>query len=143
MNIKDLHNNIKISPAIDPAAVVASNGTKTSNTIDRQGFESLEFAIISGVLTDGTYTPTLYESDTVDGNGVMTSEAAVSAAGDMLGTADGATLVYTTDASAVKKIGYIGNKRYVRLKVVQSGYTSGGFVCAVAIQGGARNAPVA
>jgi hypothetical protein len=137
MQITDLHHNLKISPAIDPAAIIAGNATKTSATIDRQGFDSLEFAIYSGVLTDASYTTTLYEGDAAD----MSDEAAA-ADSDLLGTEALASFALADD-STVKKIGYTGIKRYVRIKVVQADATTGGFLSAIAIQGNPHNAPVA
>jgi hypothetical protein len=43
----------------------------------------------------------------------------------------------------VKKVGYRGPKRYSRIKFVQTGATTGGFLAALAVQGHAKNAPVA
>jgi hypothetical protein len=135
MASKDLHNNIKVTPAINPAAAIAANGTTTSAIIDTQGFESLEMVAQSGVITDGTFTGTLFEGDAAN----MSDEAAV-AAGDLLGS----NPVFAAAANNLtKKVGYRGNKRYVRIKFVQAGATTGGFLTAIAVQGAAKNAPVA
>jgi hypothetical protein len=134
---KDLHNELKFTKSTDPAAIYNSNGVLTGATIDTQGFESLEFVIISGVITDGTLTPSLEEGDASN-----MSDAAAVAAGDLIGTIAGATFAITDD-STTKKIGYRGSKRYVRLKITQAGATTGGFFLAIAVQGNARNAPVA
>lgn len=133
MASKDLHNSIKVTPAINPAAAITGNATTTSSTIDTQGFESLEFVLQSGTITDGSFAVTLYEGDAAN----MSDEAVAS---DTLGAA---VNFAATDDNVVKKVGYRGSKRYVRLKLVQTGATSGGFVSAVAVQGHARNAPVA
>lgn len=133
--MKDLHNNIKVLSAIAPAAIVAADATKTSAIIDTKDFKSLEFAVQSGAITDGTFTGTVYESDADD----MTGETAVAAA-DLIGTAP---VFIATEDNVVKKVGYIGTKRYVRIKMVQSGATTGGFISAQAIQGDPRVAPVA
>lgn len=135
MASRDLHNNIKITPCVNPAAAITGNGTTTGATIDTQGFESLEFVVQSGVMTDGSIAWTVYEGDASN----MSDEASVAAA-DLIGTAP---TTAATDDGVCEKVGYKGNKRYVRIKGVQSGATSGGFVAAVAIQGHARNAPVA
>lgn len=138
--MRDLHNNIKVSPAIDPAAIITGNATKTGKTIDTVGFDSLEFAVASGALTDGTYTSKLFESDTInEGTGALTNATEV-ADKDRLGDLPAFT---AADDSAVKRVGYIGSKRYVRIDVVQAGATTGGFLAAVAIQGHAKIAPVA
>jgi len=137
MATKDLHHNVKVTPAIDPAAAKTGNGVTTSATIDTQGFESLEFVLQSGVITDGTFTPALYEGSLSD----MSDETVVAAA-DLLGTIAGATFA-ATDDSKTKKLGYRGTKRYVRTKVTQAGATTGGYISAVAVQAHAHSAPVA
>lgn len=138
MASRDLHNDIKLTLALAPQAIT-SDTTTTGATIDTQGFASVEFAIASGVLTDGTYTPAIYESD----DSGMSGETAVTAAGDLLGTIAGVTYTAGAPDSTVKKIGYRGSKRYVRLKIASTGTTSGGLMGAVAALGNARNAPVA
>jgi hypothetical protein len=133
--MRDLHNNVKVSPAINPAAIVNGNTTTVSATIDTQGFESVEFVIVSGTITDGTLTPAIYEGDQAN----MSDEAANTT--ELLGTIAGATFA-TTDDNVTKKIGYRGSKRYVRLKITQAGATTGGYFCAIAVQGHARYTPV-
>lgn len=133
---KDLHSNILAERAISPAAAIGSSTTTTSQIIDRLGYDSLEFLIISGALTDGTYTPSLFESD----DSGMSGETEVTAAASLLGTAALATFALTND-DVVKKIGYRGNKRYVRLKIVSTVVTTGGFLCAVAIKSNPRSVP--
>jgi hypothetical protein len=133
MASKDLHNNVKLSPALNPGAAITGNATTTSAIIDTQGFESLEFAVQSGLITDGSFACTVYEGDAAN----MSDEAVAT---ELLGAAPAFA---ATDDNAVKKVGYRGSKRYVRLKVVQAGATAGGFLAATAVQGHARNAPVA
>jgi hypothetical protein len=136
----DLTSVIKASRGISPAAITSGNATLTSSIIDRSGYESLDFLFLSGAITDGTFTITVYESDASD----MTGETAVAAA-DLIGLTAGAstfTFVDTEDNTA-KKVGYKGLKRYVRAKAVQSGATTGGFLTCIALQGHPRFAPVA
>lgn len=135
MMFKDLHDNVKGTQAIGPQAILAGNGTLTGATVDTQGFESLEIFVYSGTITDGTGTPTVYEGDASN----MSDEAAV-AAGDLIGSL---TAFASTDDNVTKKVGYRGSKRYVRVKLVGAGQTTGGFYGAFYVQGGARNAPVA
>lgn len=135
--MEDLKSNLKTSRAISPAAILAGNGTLTSEIIDTKDFGSVLFAIMSGVLTDATYTCNLYEGDASD----MSDETVVATA-DLLGQSAGFTFSSSED-NTVKKVGYRGSKRYVRLKIVQSGATTGGYINALAIQGHAKSAPVA
>lgn len=137
--MKDMHNNIKVVHAITPAAVGtsgAANGT-LSAVIDRQGYESVEFAFSSGTTGTGgdTITPIVYESDTATSAGF----AAVADA-DLLGTEDGQKL--TLAAAVSSKIGYRGNKRYVGIRLYGTG-TATAIVSAVAILGNPTQAPVA
>lgn len=132
----DLNSVLKMYPSTDPAAIIAGNATKTGATIDRQGYESLEFLAIAGVITDSTLTCTVYESNASD----MTGETAVADA-DLIGQTNG-FVHNAASSSTIKKVGYKGTKRYVRLKIVQTSATTGGFVCAVAIQGNAKFNPL-
>lgn len=134
MAIRDLHNNIKTTIGIAPVALTG-NTTTNAATIDTQGFESLEVVVASGVITDGTETPTFFEGDAAN----MSDEAAVAAA-DLIGTM---AAFAATDDATIRKIGYKGNKRYFRIKLTGSGQTTGGLFTVVYVQGHARNAPVA
>jgi hypothetical protein len=133
--MRDLHNNLLPSRGISPAAIISANGTTTGQTLDVAEYGSLEFIFLSGVITDGTFTVTLYEGDASD----MSDEAAVADV-DLLGTEP---VFAATDDNTVKRVGYIGNKRYVRAKVVQTGATTGGFITCIAVQGHPKTAPVA
>lgn len=134
--MRDLHNNVEVAVAFDTAAI-STDTTTQGNIIDLQGFDSVEFVIQSGTLTDGTYTPLLEESDASDLSG---SNAVADA--NLLGTE--ATAAFgLTDDDAVKKLGYRGNKRYVRLSIVSASTTSGGTVSAIVIKGNATDKPVA
>lgn len=133
--MKELHNNIKTSRVISPAAAITGNGTTTGEIIDTQGFHSHEFVFASGAITDGSFTLTVFEGDAAN----MSDEAAVVAA-DLLGTVAAASFA-ATDDNVTKKIGYVGTKRYIRPKMVQADATSGGFLSAVCVQGHPRNAP--
>jgi len=132
MNNPDLNSVIKAMVSTDPAAIQAGDTTKTGATIDRAGFSALEFFFISGAITDGTFTVTIYESDASN----MSGETAV-ADKDLIGRANGFTFVGTTaaDDSTIKQVGYKGSKRYVRAKIVQTGATTGGFIMAMAMLG--------
>ena len=134
--MRDLHNNIDLAVALNTAAI-SSDTTTVGNIIDLRGFNSAEFVIQSGTLTDGTYTPLLEEGDIAN-----LSDAAAVVDADLLGTEALAVLLSTED-DAVKKLGYIGGKRYVRLSIVSTGTTSGGTVSALAVRGNPTDAPTA
>lgn len=136
--MQDLHSNVKTSRLISGAAAITGNGTTTSQTIDTKDYSSLELVLASGALTDGVLTGTVFHGDASN----MSDEAACAAA-DLLGSAPVFDQGVGADANAVKRVGYRGNKRYVRIKFVQTGATSGGFLSGVAVQGHPRIAPVA
>ena len=131
----DLHNNLAGSPAINPQAI-ATNTTVSGLIIDLAGFNSAQFFIQSATLTDGTFTPSITE-----GNQANLSDGTPTAAADLIGTIAAATFT-STDDNVVRKIGYNGNRRYIRLNITSSGVTSGGTLAAVCVRGNALHAPV-
>jgi len=126
--MRDMHNNISVLHAITPAAVGTTGiaGGKLSGALDRRGFESVEFIYSSGASATvaDTITPVVYEGDTTGGS--FTSVAAA----DLVGTEAALTLT----AAKSGKVGYIGNKRYLKLRLYGTG-TATAIVSAVAILG--------
>lgn len=126
--MKDLHSRITASRVVSPAAIGA-NGTKTGAIIDTSGYGGVEFICSYGaVVTTGTIcTMVMFEGDVT---GTMTSVADA----DMLGTEALASLLAATPRTSgttknvTKRVGYRGNKRYVRVDAVGSGVTSVGCV---------------
>ena len=118
---------------------IATNTTTVGNVIDRQGYQSAVLALLSGTITDGTYTPLLEESSD---NSTYTAVADA----DLLPAGTGqeaAIALILTDDNVIEKIGYRGNKRYLRLSIVSAGTTTGGTIGAVAILGDPNLAPIA
>lgn len=139
--MKDFASNIAIRPVIAPADNADLGTTPLVGTvIDRQGFESLTYAIATGTLSDAdaTYTVLLEESDASD----MSGANAVADA-DMIGTEAAAGFTYANDG-VTRKLGYIGHKRYTRLTITPAGANSGNSpIAALAILGNAHTRPVA
>lgn len=139
----DMQNNIRTVVSVTPAAIGA-NGTKTGTIVDRQNFNGVQFVASYGsVTTTGTVcTLVIREGDVT---GTMTSVADA----DLLGTEALASLAAGTPRTAgvnrdvARRIGYIGNKRYVQALVVQTGVTSVGCVGVNAILFNPLVAPVA
>lgn len=135
--MRDMHNNIKIVHGITPQAVGttgASNG-KLSAVVDRRGYDAAEFVYSSGTSASvaDTITPVLMESDSTT-TGTFTSVAAA----DLLGTEAALTLT----AAATGKVGYQGNKRYLRARLYGVG-TATAIVAGTFILGEPSRAPVA
>lgn len=142
MSIRDMHNNVRTKTVISPLAIGA-NATKTGLVIDRQGYGGVEFiASYGAVTTTGTVVTMVVKEG--DATGSLTSVADT----DLLGTealfslAAGAR-VAGTGKEVTKRIGYIGNKRYVQVNAVQTGTTSVGVVGVAAVLHSPNVAPTA
>jgi len=127
---KDLANNIVVRNAYD-AATVASDGDTNGNEIDMKGFHSGAFLLRVGTLTDGTYTLGIEESDT-SGSGYADVPAA-----RIIGSA-----VALDAANEHDKLGFVTEKRYVRMTVTAASTTSGADVTGLVVLGGAEQAAV-
>jgi hypothetical protein len=116
----DLYNNAKAIVAI--ANQYATAATVTGATIDTQGFQGLSFAVNvtqgagTGLDDSNNYEVQVFESD----DSGMSGEAEVSASG-ILGT------VPTISGLGHYEFGIISNKRYLRLKLAETGTASGQF----------------
>lgn len=135
--MKDLHNKIKVSRAISPQNPGSGDSAIVSQIIDNKGYDSLEFLIATGSLSDANATFTVLVEDGDDAS--LTDNAAVSD-DNLLGTEALAGFQFDDD-NEVRKIGYRGNKRYVRLTITPSGNTGDVYVSAVAVQGHAGVEP--
>lgn len=135
--MKDMHNNVTVKTAMSITATTgntAINGT----AIDRQGFNSVEFVASLGTITTaGTkYAIEVQESDTTT-SGDFTAVADA----DLLGTEVAVGFDGDTETGLVKNIGYVGIKRYVRVKVTPSGNTGASTFGVVAVLGNPAIAP--
>ena len=129
----DLHNEATSRLGLTVAAIT-TNTTTSGAIIDTAHYESLEFYLISGTITDGTYTAQLWH-----GNDAALADAAQLTGEEVLGSA---VFVAASD-NATARIGYVGKKRYVQLRVVSTGVTTGGTMGAVAVLGTPHHAPAA
>lgn len=134
--MKDMHNNISIVNVITPQAVGTTGigGGKISGIIDRQGFNSVEFAYQSGASASvaDTIVPVVYEAAATGDSFTSVANA------DLLGTESAITLT----AAGVKRVGYAGSKRYLKLRLYGVG-TATAIVAATAVLGNPDIAPVA
>jgi hypothetical protein len=130
--MRDLMNNIHLVPLIAPVAARTDNTAIVSAIIDLKGYDSAVFAIVTGTNTDVNATfAVLVEHD--DASNLGTAAAVDDA--DLNGTEALAGFTFADDVEC-RKIGYRGNKRYVRVTVTPSGNDSGNiFLAGVAILG--------
>lgn len=134
--MRDLHNNIHIKRAISPVSS-SSDTALTSQIIDTAGYESLEFVIATGSLSDAAATFTVLVEHGATSN--LSDAAAVDDA-QLLGTEADASFDEADD-DKVFKIGYVGGKRYVRLTITPSGNGAASLIAAVAVLGHPHSAP--
>lgn len=131
---RDVTTQTMVKRAISPAST-ADNTAAVSQIIDTQGWDGVMFAILTGSLADADATfAVLLE----EGAAANLSDAAAVADADMTsqtaGTAPETAAAFTFAADdQVRKLGYIGNKRYVRLTITPSGNSGAALLAAVAI----------
>lgn len=127
----DLMNHINPRPAFLPVAATTDNTPYVSNILDLQGYDSAMLVIETGSLADvdATFAVTLSE-----GNASNLSDASAVAAIDMLGGLTAASFTFAADNSCFK-LGYIGNKRYIRATVTPSANTGNVFLSGVWVMG--------
>ncbi|MGB3831213.1 MAG: hypothetical protein WA975_05035 [Mesorhizobium sp.] len=129
--MRDLANNIGVALALSPAVQAA---TIKGNTIDTASFGSVAFVINTGAIASaGDFTVKVQESDTTT-DGDFTDAVAADLTGD--------TLPASVEADSSYKVGYVGNKRYVRVVATKNGGTSVA-IGAIAVKGHADSRPVA
>lgn len=141
--MRDLISNIQVKRALSPVSV-ADNTAQVSQIIDRQGYDSLSFLILTGSLADAdaTFAVLVEEGDVSN-----LSDAAAVADADLIsqtyGTAPETAAAFTFAADDnVRKIGYRGVKRYVRLTITPAANASAALLAAVALLGHPEHAPV-
>jgi hypothetical protein len=144
--MRDNLSNLHFVPALAPvAAALADNTVQTGIVIDRRGFDSLTFAIVTGVLADAdaTFAVKLQHGDAADG-----SDAADCAVADTTGATAAATAIANAsfnfgDDTECRKIGYVGAKRYVRVVITPALNAGNAPMAAIAVLGRASIAPTA
>ena len=137
--MRDLLDGIHLARAVSPAAAVTDNTPYVAQIVDRRGFDSVVFAILTGSLADAdaTFAVTLHHGDDPS-----LADADVVPADQISGTLAAAGFAFGDD-DEVRKVGYRGTKRYVRLTVTPSGNAGNAFLAAVAILGHPAMQPTA
>lgn len=129
--MRDIDKQIKVVTTIEPAASITA--TTTGAEVDTAGYRAAAVVIHTGVHTDGTFTPTMEESD-VSGSGFTTVAAAD------LTTAF--TAVTSANDQTIYEVGYLGSKRYLRLVMTETVASAGAFFSAVFVLAKPITAPV-
>lgn len=131
-----------LSPSVN-LDISARNTNATTNGADvnRTGFEATTLLIIGRAITDGTHTYKLQEADD-NGSGAPGAYTDV-AASQLVLPAGITTNAVPAVANTIRRMGYAGNKKWVRSVLTVAGATTGGTTGCIALLSGARDNPVA
>jgi hypothetical protein len=137
----DLHNNLYAIRAISPIAIGTTGTGKTSGVLDTLGYSGVEFIGSYGTITSTTavYTAILKECATTGGTFTSVADS------DLLGTEAAfvpaaGTRTSGTTKNVTKRLGYIGNQRYLKIQVYSAG-TAGTIVGVDMLLHSPRSAP--
>jgi len=141
--MRDMANNIQVRRVLSPDSVV-DDTPAVGQIIDRLGYESLTYIIATGAVadSDAVFAVLLEESDAsnMDGANAVADADMIS---QTSGTAPEAAAGFQyDDDNQVRKLGYIGAKRYTRLTITPSENYAAALVAAVAVLGNPHTAPV-
>jgi len=145
--MRDIFNRLRLIKAIPPQAIGTSGiaGGSLSDAIDTLDFDAKGFIINHGTAgaTSDTTSVIVYESDAATGGFTSVADT------DLLGTEAAAGLpaqatsrTSGTGKNLSKKIGYIGTKRYLKVRLYGTGHATG-LVSADFVGMLARREPVA
>lgn len=136
--MRDLYNNIDVRRAESPIAAAQTDNTAiVSEIIDMRGFKSCVFAVALGTLADAAFTTVFLLED---GNDSALSDNTAVADAQMDPT-EAIAAFDQADDDSVRKIGYVGEKRYVRLTITPSDNTGALPIAIIAIMGDADQRP--
>lgn len=129
----DLYSNVQ---ALVSLTIAARTATATGTAVDlaRNGsaFQSALVIVQTGTITDGTHTVSVEHSDD-------NSSWSAAAASDLQGTAPA---IVAANDDTFYELGYLGGKRYIRVKSTVSGASSGGTYGALIVLGDPKSSPV-
>jgi hypothetical protein len=127
--MRSIVESFKYLVALQSATVT---GSGVGVIIDRRGYESVTFAVLTGAVSTADGSNTLTVSLTASNDAAMAGEEVVTADNGLVG----ANLVVnaTADANKVGAFGYNGDKRYLRIAVTEVG-TASAVLAAVALLG--------
>lgn len=125
--MRDISNRVKAVTCQDAKVFTAdTNGT----TVDRIGFESVMFIVNSGIEGDTLSGSVKFDFILEESSDDATFSAVTSSTSVTEGSVDSSGIFLTLDANGetpqTSQIGYIGGKRYVRVKIDATGTHSNG-----------------
>ena len=129
--MRDMLNHVHPARAVSPGVAVANNTPIVSQIIDTRGFSALTFLLLFGGLADADVTTTVLVED---GNDPALSDASPVIDDQLLGLETEAAATFADD-NKPRKIGYVGDKRYVRLTVTPANNTGDLYLSVIALLG--------
>lgn len=136
--MRDLYHNVLSTQVLNP---VGSTTTRTSSSIDMQGFNSVTFLFALGLSGD-TLAAGLFWTLTLQHSDDNSSFTAVAAA-DCYDSINSITVNSMTLDETVYAMGYLGSKRYLRAVATPTGSVSSGIPMAmIALRGTPGYQPV-
>lgn len=135
--MRDLMDRVHVTPAFAPKAAVTDNTAQVSSSADVKGYGSCMLAIITGTNADADVTYTVLVEDSADNSAWAAVDDAY-----LNGTEALAGFQFDDDGET-RKIGYTGNKRYVRCTVTPANNTGNVFLAGVWVLGHPLRQPTA
>lgn len=136
---RDLHNTLSYQRAISPLTQTNSDTAFVSQIIDMADLLGLEFVIALGNMTDANMTAVVLieesEASDMTGANAVADADLLPAPNNTVATAPEAQAGFTfSDDNAIKSIGYVGTKRYVRMTITPTGNDAGALpIAAIAV----------
>lgn len=129
--MREIFHETVIDQSISPAALITADEDGIGS--DLQGFEAALCEISAGVITDGTHTVVIEESDSLGSGYTAVADA------DLVGDTEPA--MTSANDNQIWRIAYIGSKRFVRGTTNVAAASTGGFYTINIIKTRARHNP--
>ncbi len=144
--MRDLLNQIQVKRGLSPVASAANDTPLVSQIIDRQGYDSAGFIILTGAIPDADATFTVLIEH---GDAANLSDAAAVPDAELVGQDPASASTPEVQAGftfahddQVRKIGYRGSKRYLRCTVTPVNNLSATLLAIAALLGNAEQKSV-
>jgi hypothetical protein len=128
-----------VSAAISIPNLVYS-ATITGNEVDLTGYESATIQVIVGAITDGDFVLEIQEATASGGSYTAVDSDDLYGTGLTTAALKEPTFSSTND-SLVHTVSYIGTNKFIKVKLTESGGSTGGAICAIVNRGDARHNP--
>ncbi|WP_456622152.1 MULTISPECIES: hypothetical protein [unclassified Bradyrhizobium] len=112
--MRDIMDNLDVKRGISPVAAQTTNTPIVSQIVDLKGYDGCMFVIDIGANTDADATFTVLVED---GDAANLSDAAAVADDYLNGLETTASFTAASDDNKMRKIGYVGIKRYCRVTI--------------------------